>query len=173
MVATFIAMLISGLWHGAGWTFIIYGVLHGLGLVINHNWKKRKKKLPQILAWFLTFNFINVSMIFFRAKNIENAIKILRGMCGLEGIIIPKIGIKSIGLLKNFDVKIGSYLYPEDYLMILYIVASFYIIHKLKNSMELEKEVKLNERIGILCGFSFIICILGLNKITEFIYFNF
>jgi D-alanyl-lipoteichoic acid acyltransferase DltB (MBOAT superfamily) len=45
MFATFIAMFIAGIWHGAGWTFVVYGVLHGSALVVNHIWKKRKKKL--------------------------------------------------------------------------------------------------------------------------------
>ena len=173
MVATVLAMFISGIWHGAGWTFIVYGVLHGLGLVVNHVWKKRRKKLPGILAWFITFNFINVTMVFFRAKDLEHALKVLKGMLGFDGVVIPKMGIKSVGFLKDYGVKIGTYLYPSDYFMILFLILSFYLIHQGKNSMLLEKEIKLNEKIGIFCGIAFVFCIFGMNKITEFIYFNF
>ena len=65
LIAIFIAMLISGFWHGAGWTFIIWGGLHGGALVVNHLWKKRKVKMPQWLGWVITFNFVNLSFVFF------------------------------------------------------------------------------------------------------------
>lgn len=173
MIATFIAMLIAGVWHGAGWTFVAYGALHGLALVINHKWKKKKKKLPSWLAWFITFNFINVSFVLFRAKNMQDAFKVLRGMIGLDGVIVPKIGVKSVGLLSDYGFKMGTYLYPQDYLMIVMMLVSFYIALKMKNSLELEKEFKPQGKLAFACGVMFAISLFGMNKITEFIYFNF
>ncbi|HEY3308896.1 MAG TPA: MBOAT family O-acyltransferase, partial [Desulfuromonadaceae bacterium] len=55
LAAIFLAMLISGFWHGAGWTFIIWGGMHGLGLVVNHIWKKKKLPMPSFLGWLITF----------------------------------------------------------------------------------------------------------------------
>ena len=173
MIATVMAMFISGIWHGAGWTFILYGIFHGLALVINHVWKKKKRKLPPVLSWFMTFNFINITMVFFRAKDLDDALKVLRGMFGFDGFIIPKIGFKSVGFLKDFGFKIGPYLYPVDYLMILFFILSFFLIHQTKNSLQLEKEIKINGKMGVLCGIAFVLSLFGMNKITEFIYFNF
>ena len=66
MFATIIVFLISGMWHGAGWTFIFLGFLHGSGVVINHYWHKKVKiKMSKYLAWFITFNFLNVGNVFF------------------------------------------------------------------------------------------------------------
>src|ERR1035437_4486328 len=60
LAAILLAMFISGVWHGAGWTFIIWGTLHGMAIVVNHVWKKTKLKMPFPLAWLLTFMFINM-----------------------------------------------------------------------------------------------------------------
>jgi alginate O-acetyltransferase complex protein AlgI len=173
MIATFIAMFIAGIWHGAGWTFVLYGVLHGSALVVNHMWKKRKKKLPPWLAWFITFNFVNITFIVFRAKELNDAGKVLSGMLGLSGVVIPKMIVKSVGPLKEFGWKMGTYLQPDDYLMIVMFLGAFYILHKTKNSLELEKEFKPSTKIAIGCGLTFVFCLFGMNRITEFIYFNF
>ncbi len=62
-----ITFLLGGLWHGAGWTFVFWGFLHGLGLVVYRIWRKLDVQLHFLLAWFITFNFINISWVFFRA----------------------------------------------------------------------------------------------------------
>src|SRR5471032_2492659 len=68
MAATFVSMLIAGIWHGSTWNFVVFGALHGLGLVINQYRKKAKqKKLPAWLAWALTLAYVNITFIFFRA----------------------------------------------------------------------------------------------------------
>ena len=70
LMATFV---IGGLWHGAGWTFIFWGFLHGLALMIQKLWSKLGVKLWTWLAWLITFNFINVAWVFFRADSVEHA----------------------------------------------------------------------------------------------------
>lgn len=176
MIATFLAMFIAGIWHGAGWTFALYGALHGIALVVNHKWKKNKKNKNKIKPWlavFLTFNFVNITFVVFRAKTLADAWKVLKGMLGLSGVIVPRIGIKSVGALSNYGFKVGTYLYPADYFLILTFVATYFVIWKAKNSLQLEKEVKPDMRLGVLCGVTFVLCLFGMNRITEFIYFNF
>jgi alginate O-acetyltransferase complex protein AlgI len=173
MIATFTSMFIAGVWHGAGWTFVVYGALHGAALVANHMWKKRKKKLPTWLAWFITFNFVNITFIIFRAKELKDALKILKGMIGATGVVIPKMIIKSLGPLKDFGWKMGTYLQPDDYLLMIMLAGAFYVLRKLKNSLELEKEFKPTTKVAFACGIAFVFCFFGMNRITEFIYFNF
>jgi hypothetical protein len=89
-------MLLGGLWHGAGWTFIVWGGLHGLYLVINHAWHalKRMAGLGCRIDSFasvatgriLTFLAVVVAWVFFRAESLPAAVAVLRGMCGLNGI---------------------------------------------------------------------------------------
>ena len=173
MIATFLAMFIAGVWHGAGWTFVVYGAIHGAALVVNHIRKKKKKKFPGWLAWLLTFNFINISFVIFRAHEMSDAIRVLKGMFGLNGVILPRIGIKSVGALKDFGFKVGSYLYPDDYFLIVMFVGVFWAIHKLHNTSELEKTFKPQTKVAMACGIAFVLCLFGMNRITEFIYFNF
>jgi D-alanyl-lipoteichoic acid acyltransferase DltB (MBOAT superfamily) len=77
LLATFI---IGGIWHGAGWTFVFWGFLHGMALVIHRFWKSMGLTMPKIVAWFITFNFINIAWVFFRAKEWDDALKVLEGM---------------------------------------------------------------------------------------------
>ena len=173
MIATFLAMFIAGVWHGAGWTFVVYGAIHGAALVMNHIRKKKKKKFPGWLAWLLTFNFINVSFVIFRAHEMGDALRVLKGMLGFNGVVIPRIGIKSVGALKDFGFKVGSYLYPDDYFLIVMFIGVFWAIHKLHNTSELEKTFKPQTKVAMACGIAFVLCLFGMNRITEFIYFNF
>ena len=173
MIATLLAMFISGVWHGPGWTFITYGVLHGLALIINHWWKKKKIKLPFLVSWSVTFIFIVFSFVVFRAKEMTQALKIWSGMLGLNGVTVPKIGFKSVGLLANHGFKMGTYLYPIDYLVLLSLIFCFIHLHFMKNTFQLEKEIKLTSRHGVYCGVLFALALFGMNEISEFIYLNF
>lgn len=118
MFATFITFFIAGLWHGASWMFIIFGSLHGIGLVINHYWKKATKKAKiktnNFLAWFITFNFVNITFIFFRAKEWDDAIKVLGSMFSFDNVIFNLNYLQVAILLLGFAVVLffrnsGSY----------------------------------------------------------------
>lgn len=82
----FITFLIGGLWHGAGWTFIIWGALHGIAVMIHRFWKQIGFTLPTFLACFITFNFINLSWVYFRASDLASAHNVILGMFGLQGM---------------------------------------------------------------------------------------
>ena len=95
-----ITMLLGGLWHGAGWTFVLWGGLHGIYLVINHAWHGLRKQLGQdtnsslskpmhALAVLLTFVAVVAAWVVFRAENMASASAILRAMSGLNGIFLP------------------------------------------------------------------------------------
>lgn len=73
-----LVFLLSGLWHGAGWTFLLWGALHGAAQVIERLWGKGRDRLPAILRWALTFAFVNLAWVFFRAPDIPSALTLLR-----------------------------------------------------------------------------------------------
>lgn len=73
-----IVYLASGLWHGAGWTFLIWGALHGLGQIIERAWGPGRDNLPKLLRWALTFGFVNGAWVFFRAPSASGALTLLR-----------------------------------------------------------------------------------------------
>ena len=72
-----IVYLISGFWHGAGWTFLAWGLLHGLAQVIERLWPGRER-LPKALRWALTFLFVNLAWVFFQAPSLAAAGSLLR-----------------------------------------------------------------------------------------------
>ena len=81
MIITLFVFLIAGIWHGPSWNFVLFGLFHGFGLVINHLYKKFLNfNLSKYIYWFLTFNFVNISFIFFRTQDINDIIQILRKM---------------------------------------------------------------------------------------------
>jgi D-alanyl-lipoteichoic acid acyltransferase DltB (MBOAT superfamily) len=89
-----LTMLLGGLWHGAAWTFVIWGGLHGLFLVINHAWRTaRGPRPPNVLAQWagrvMTLLAITVAWVFFRADSFGSAVNVLSGMLGLNGVMAP------------------------------------------------------------------------------------
>jgi D-alanyl-lipoteichoic acid acyltransferase DltB (MBOAT superfamily) len=96
-VNLFLTMLLGGLWHGAGWNFLIWGALHGFYLVVNHSFSAMTPyfrwhlpvQMSKILSWLLTFIAVVVGWVFFRATTLDGALTILAGMAGLNGITLP------------------------------------------------------------------------------------
>ena len=72
-----IIFLVSGFWHGAGWTFLFWGLLHGLAQVAERLLGDRLKRVPRLLRWCLTFAFVNVAWVFFRAPDFSGALHLL------------------------------------------------------------------------------------------------
>src|SRR5262249_34340775 len=75
-----LSMLLGGLWHGASWTFVLWGGLHGGYMVINHLWRHTGVRLPAGVAWAITFIAVLVGWVFFRAPSLDRARVILEGM---------------------------------------------------------------------------------------------
>jgi alginate O-acetyltransferase complex protein AlgI len=152
LLATFI---IGGIWHGAGWTFIFWGLMHGIALVIHRAWTKLGFRLWGWLGWLITFNFVNVTWVFFRAEEWNDAIKVLSSMFNFQ--IISNINTTQI-----------------------FYLCLFLIIIFLKNSQEIIA-LRLNKYIVLFFTSSLmIVSILQMvniliqeDKVSEFLYFNF
>ena len=83
MVATLIVFLIAGLWHGPSWLFVIFGAIHGTGLIINHIYRRFFNfKINTLISRIITFLYINFSFVFFRSESLDDASKILERMIG-------------------------------------------------------------------------------------------
>ena len=173
MFAIFVAMFLAGVWHGAGWTFVVYGLMHASAIVFNHIRKKKKKKLPHFLAWFFTFNFLNISFSIFRAKDLEEALKIFKGMFGFNGLAFSDIGLDFLEGMERFGITIGAYMSTDNYLQISLLVFAFYVVLKRENSMEMMAKFKPSQKIALLVGTLFVLSLFSMSRVSEFIYFNF
>jgi len=87
MGVTLLAMTIAGLWHGAAWTFVVFGAAHGCAIVVNHVWRKRirRRKLPLLVARGLTLLFVVMAFVVFRAHSLPHALKMVGAMIGRHG----------------------------------------------------------------------------------------
>ena len=78
-------MFLGGLWHGAGWTFVIWGLLHGGALVVNRLWVLKGMRLPKAVGWTITMLFLLLSWVIFRADDVTTAWSVWQSMFGLHG----------------------------------------------------------------------------------------
>ena len=128
--------------------------------------------MNSILAWFITFNFINITWVFFRAKEWDDAIKVLRGMFGFDGVM-NEYAYKTFLITKSFSPSkvfstIGGGQYTVNMIIIVLIVILLF-----KNSNEKIKDFKFNVYNLIFFSITLTISILYLNNIGDFLYFNF
>jgi alginate O-acetyltransferase complex protein AlgI len=84
--ATLITMALCGLWHGAGWTFIVWGLMHGVALIVCHFWQASGRRLGAPLGWAVTMLFVIVGWVVFRADDFAGAGQMLAGMVGFGGL---------------------------------------------------------------------------------------
>ncbi|MDA8943028.1 MBOAT family protein [Alphaproteobacteria bacterium] len=95
-----IVMILGGLWHGAGWSFIIWGGLHGIALLVNHAWcRLTRLSMPSPCSVFITFVFVIFAWVPFRADDLASALEIWRGMAGMNGVAMPETYADRLGLL--------------------------------------------------------------------------
>jgi len=110
MFPILLTMLVAGIWHGAGYTFMVWGLLHGLFLTINHAWrllgpklwhnKSSYERLTQPAGFIITFVCVAASMVIFRSANLKTAADLLQGMLGLHGIGLSQLKNISVGRMQ-------------------------------------------------------------------------
>jgi alginate O-acetyltransferase complex protein AlgI len=110
-----LTFLIGGLWHGAAWTFVVWGLLHGMGLSANHAWealRKRKRWRPlntwwsKTLATVVTFHFVCLTWVVFRAESLSHAFEILRRLVAKQfatgNLALPVVSILIVGFIAHW-----------------------------------------------------------------------
>jgi D-alanyl-lipoteichoic acid acyltransferase DltB (MBOAT superfamily) len=75
-LAALVSMTIAGFWHGPAWTFVLWGVMQGAGIATYQYWKRMKRPLPDFVATAMTFLFVNLTMIVFRAPSVPTALRV-------------------------------------------------------------------------------------------------
>ena len=172
-----IVFLISGIWHGAAWTFVIWGLLHGIARVLHKIFEKQWNVIPKGIRWFVTFIFLNITWIFFRASSLKQA-------GGLLKKIVTSFEWKlQSGLMQQFDVLEFTYIeehvgpllrivkaHPQIHLLIWMTIGLFIALVP-KNLYEKEfKPGIVNAMISIVL---LVWCIMSFSGVSTFLYFNF
>jgi alginate O-acetyltransferase complex protein AlgI len=183
----FLTFLFAGLWHGAGWTFVVWGAMHGVALMLHRAWKQAGMQMPAVAAWLMTFLFVNIAWVLFRATSFEGGLQILQGMAGVNGISVSsqfaevfhwmnKLTFWSVA--ESGHVFVGS-IETLGYLIVFGVIAFF-----LPNTMQLigfaeytgRFALKLNRRYAFFAAILFffsVLSFLGGASQSEFLYFNF
>lgn len=171
----FAVFLIGGLWHGASWMFVAWGALHGIAIVLHRAWQRMGQKMNTFLAWFITFNFINITWIFFRAKEWEDAANILSGMIGLNGIMLPEKYTQYFWETTNGIIQFGNVYAQIDgkTQTTVYIILGLILVLTLKNSMEQLNSFKPTRSNLLYTITLFLTAMSMLSHASEFLYFNF
>ena len=194
-----LTMLLGGLWHGAGWTFVIWGGLHGLYLVLRQAWQRAfgAARVYRWLHWWpplLTFLAVMLAWIFFRAPDVATAWDISGALVGANGVSLPRglashaAGLAQWGLHPAFDgirwIELAGPGLPV-------LLGAMLLAFKAPNTQEIfflyEPAIERifqpagrwafswrpTRRWSVGFAALFVACIFGMNRVTEFLYFQF
>jgi D-alanyl-lipoteichoic acid acyltransferase DltB (MBOAT superfamily) len=126
-LAVFLTMLLGGLWHGANWTFVLWGGLHGMALAINGAWARAGLRMPRGVGWLLTLLFVTAALVLFRSPEWITAGRMFQGMAGTAGfgsVQFPDwwmLGVASgLALLgpTSQEVALGRWLRPAPWVAV-------------------------------------------------------
>ena len=169
----FLVMLLGGLWHGAGWTFILWGFLHGLFLTLNHMFRTLIKLLNLKIflhnifyLWFfrvLTFILVSLAWVLFRSEDLVSSLSMYNSLFGLNGVTLPThyelyfgdfvFYLKLLGINFNTTPNFGGGF------QILWIIAMFLLVWFCPNTIEIMSKFKIhieNENFNKYSNFNFI-----------------
>jgi alginate O-acetyltransferase complex protein AlgI len=176
IMATF---ALGGLWHGASWMFVVWGTLHGIAILALRIWRLLRRPMPTAIAWLVTFLFVNVSWVFFRAETWGDAERVLLGMTdfnsalGLPIASIPTAGLAWGGSLSDSLLQVlpnGFVPYIASYAM---ISIAFAIISQ-KNAFEIMAgELSWGKVATGAAVFSLAAYFTLVSSSSVFLYFNF
>lgn len=108
-----VTMVLGGLWHGANWTFLVWGGLHGVFLIVNSAWQAYSPiRLRPVISIFITMSCILIAWVFFRANSVYAAKNILRAMVGLNGMELPSQWVLNSEKVQMLFAKI--HILPAD-----------------------------------------------------------
>lgn len=176
VVVTFV---LGGLWHGADWLFVLWGALHGVALVVYRVWKRVGTGLPLWLSWFLTFFFVNIAWVFFRAKTMPDAMRVLKGMFGMAGWHKPELSSSAISHLSWAGINADNWMVwmPERLLVYLpelvLITVAFWLVGR-RNAFEITSNSLSWSSVfaaSLLMALGMYVSVA--SKSTVFLYFNF
>ena len=206
-----LTMLLGGLWHGAGWTFVIWGGLHGIYLVINHGWRALGSKIGnrvtevsfvgRVASTLLTFLAVVIAWVFFRAHDVSSALAMLSSMAGINNIVLPAAigGLLSVGVretVASWGIVFGDigllFKRPTE---AYWIIGSMLFVWLLPNTQEImgryQPALAANEERrqtplwwslfiwkpttsrAVAAAVVLVWGILGISRVSEFLYFQF
>ncbi|AFY96792.1 MBOAT family O-acyltransferase [Chamaesiphon minutus] len=196
-----LTMLLGGLWHGASWTFIVWGGLHGIYLCIDRGWQKFLKHRGLVfesgyhywLARMLTFLAVIVSWVIFRAETLNGASHMLMGLFGGNGLMLPEMFADRFSMLRGIGIEFGTLNYHSgiqgSLLLLLILSVALFLPNLYQFTMREPAALDIYKNLNgqqpawyawqptfgyALLTFGIFVISLGFcNQASEFLYFQF
>ena len=186
---TFIVFFLSGLWHGANWTYVAWGTMQGL-LVIWDNLGivgvrgsdekvPARFQIPRWLGWVFTFSFFNLSLFFFRSDSMTNAFQMFKNLFSFKETgyllkVAAKLDIPEFYLFKQAINLFAPDILPYAYLVLFFLLllVSAFILTR-RNAVQIVSEHPLDSKLCIFITVLFVWSVISFSQVSTFIYFNF
>ena len=169
VTASFVAFFIVGIWHGAGWTFVIFAILNAVGVIVNYVWKYYKHSMSKVMAHIVTLLYVLLTMVFFRASTVQDAINVFKAMFGMTEIVYPQ---KIVTLASHFGLNIPVGDVPGTLPKIVFVTAVL-LVAFCPNSNQLIKNFQPSYTWLAITTIGFLLAFLFMTQPTEFLYFQF
>lgn len=185
----FIVFFLSGFWHGAGWNFILWGIMHGALYIVTKWCLNRKQKrntenlthgkqwIGKLLGCIFTFVYVSIAWVYFRAASVEQANTLLMNVV-TKPWALPGSGFTDAFNLGEFwyvlkILKLATLPYANYYIMILFSGVTLAITFFGRNIDELAEKFKPTIINAVVTAVLFLWCVVSLSGVSTFLYFNF
>lgn len=172
-----VVYLVSGIWHGANWTFVLWGLLHGILNCLNRLFRKPWEKLGEITRWAVTFMTVNILWILFRAENIASAKLFIKNMCCLSSFTVRE-ELYDCFRLTEFTVmeeEMAFFRYLPSritgFYLWIFILGAFFAVLNFRNSREIDFKPTAGR--ALLTVIFLLWSVVSLAGISTFLYFDF
>ena len=174
-----IVFLLSGFWHGAGWTYILWGLMHGLAQMLERMLKKQWRRLHPVIGWALFFGFFLISLVYFRSETVTQAnlfmSRIFQLNFGPIGSEMAEVFLQTewrllTGIIPYAAGIVASF--PNFYL-VLYLIIAMTAVLALPNAKYLAEKYAKKTWSSFLIAGLLVWCIFSFTGISTFLYFNF
>lgn len=175
---TMIVFLVSGIWHGANWTFILWGVLNGTGILLERIFANLLNKVPRIIRKMATYCFFTLTLVLFRSESLKQSWQMFHNFFEIgDGQIHTEITesfnkIIEVSVIGHLGLKKLIETYPW-LLLVIFIVVVLLACQVMRNTQEKVKDGQYGTRKIVTTVVLLTWSILSLSEISEFLYYNF
>lgn len=186
---TFLVFFLSGLWHGANWTYVAWGIMQGLlviwdnlgivGVKGSDDRVKARFYIPRWLGWIFTFVFFNLSLYFFRSESMGQAFQMFRNIAAFKNTgylykVAARLDIPEFYLIKQALNLTAPELMSVAYMavFVLLLAVSAFVLTR-KNAVWIAENCAPDSRLCAFVTVIFVWCVISFSQVSTFIYFNF
>ena len=177
-INVFTVFFLSGLWHGAAWTFVLWGMLHGAAQILYRFGRKFFDRFPKAIGRTVTFLFVSMCLLIFRADNVRQGFAIIRRIFEFDF----SVGIVPLGYCFDFSELrhvlsflpgIGNYLSQPLAVLLIFLAGVLFITHFTENAYNRMQKMQPKASNMLASAALIFLCLVSFGKVSEFLYFNF